>query len=132
MEDPAMTDVTGIMMNRSAPSMDAPLVMPKAQDQRDFAEIFGRRTSRQYATDDPARARDAAENFVSIALVQPVFKQMREANHAPPPFGPNKAEQQFQSLVDAQVARKMVRSSHWPLVDRVARDLLKHTNTTAS
>ncbi len=99
--------------------------VPNAQNQLEFTEVLGRQTGRQLGITDEAKIRDTAENFVATALVQPIFKQMRSTNHAAAPFGPNKAEQQFQSLVDAQVSRHIVHKSHWPVVERVAQNMLK-------
>ncbi len=79
----------------------------------------------QLATDATQRAREAAQDFVAIAFVAPVLKQLRDSNNAAPPFAPGAAEKQFGSLMDEQVARQVVRASHFPLVDRVARDLLR-------
>ncbi|MBX3379295.1 MAG: hypothetical protein KF805_04320 [Phycisphaeraceae bacterium] len=118
-------DISGLQFQSGVNPLDAPSKMPKAQDQLDFAEVLGKKTGRQLGVPDEAKIRDAAESFVAVALVQPVFKQMRASNHAAAPFGPNKAEQQFQSLVDARVARHIVHKSNWPVVERVAQNMLK-------
>lgn len=68
-------------------------------------------------------AREAAEQFVAIALVQPVFKQLRESNQAAEPFKPNGAEKAFRGMLDEELAKRMVERSRWPLVDRIARQL---------
>lgn len=92
--------------------------------QRGFAGIMAR------ATREPASAEEqatrAAQDFVAIALVQPVLARMRAGNHAAPPFGPGPAEKQFAAIADAQVARQIVSKSHYPLVDQVARRLISH------
>lgn len=91
--------------------------------QLDFASVLGRAQARpDESVEDVARR--SAEQFVSMALVQPLLKQMRESNHAAPPFAPSQGEKQFQSLMDAEVAQRMVRAAHFPLVDRLARDML--------
>lgn len=96
-----------------------------SDDQKAFTQIMGREVDRLRGKPDPAKTREAAQNFVAIALVQPVFKQLRSTNNAAAPFAPTKAEQQFQSMIDAQLAQKMVKSGNWPLVDRLAQDMLK-------
>lgn len=118
-------DISGLHFQSALNPLDAPAKMPNAQNQLEFAEVLGKKTGRQLGAADEAQIRDAAESFVAVALVQPVFKQMRAANHAAPPFGPNKAEQQFQSLMDARVARHIVHKSNWPVVERVAQNMLK-------
>ncbi len=69
------------------------------------------------------KARDAAEQFVAIALVQPVFKQLRESNQAAEPFKPNGAEKAFRGMLDEELAKRMVQRTRWPLVERIARQL---------
>ncbi|MBY0114241.1 MAG: rod-binding protein [Phycisphaerales bacterium] len=103
-----------------------------SDDQKAFTQIMGREVERMRGKPDPAKTREAAENFVAIALVQPIFKQLRSTNNAVAPFAPTKAEQQFQSMIDAQLAQKMVKSSNWPLVDRLAQDMLKKAMGTAA
>jgi Rod binding domain-containing protein len=70
------------------------------------------------------QARAAAEEFVSVALVQPLLMQLRASNSAAPPFAPTQGEKQFQSLLDAELARQITRSSRFAIVDRLATDLL--------
>ncbi len=100
----------------------------EVQRQRDFASVLARgngRGSDPNATPEEA-ARESAQQFVALTLVQPLLKQLRETNNAAPPFAPSEGEKQFQSLLDAQVAQQVVRKTNFPLVDRVARDLLLH------
>lgn len=103
-----------------------------SDDQRAFTQIMGRELERTRGKPDAAKTRAAAENFVAIALVQPIFKQLRSTNNTAAPFAPTKAEQQFQSMIDSQLAQKMVKSSNWPLVDRLAQDMLKKAMGTAA
>lgn len=76
---------------------------------------------------DEQRARGAAEEFVAMALVQPVLKQLRESNNTPPPFGPTDGEKKFGAVLDTEVAKRIVRASGFPLVDRVASSLLERS-----
>lgn len=94
------------------------------EDQASFSKVLSRENHRVQVTPE-AKARDAAEQFVSLALLQPIFKQMREAQTAPPPFGASNAEKQFRALMDAEIAQRMVKRANWALVDRVAEGLLK-------
>ncbi|MBX3385927.1 MAG: hypothetical protein KF768_05100 [Phycisphaeraceae bacterium] len=96
---------------------------------RVFADLLGRSTRPVHdGRTDESRAREAAEQFVAITFVQPLLKQLRETNSASPPFAPSQAERQFQSLADQATADRIVRSSRWPLVDRIAADLIKRSN----
>lgn len=72
-----------------------------------------------------SRAREAAEQLVSIALVQPLLAQLRNGNHMAPPFAPSQGEKQFQGVLDAQVAQRITRASGFGLVDRLTEVLLK-------
>jgi Rod binding domain-containing protein len=90
-------------------------------NQSDFAQTLSRAASGPAAAKDPIEARKAAEDFVAIALVQPILKQLREGDRTPPPYGPGPGEKQFRQLADAQVARQVVRSSKWPLVDSMVK-----------
>ncbi|MFO0860486.1 MAG: rod-binding protein [Phycisphaerales bacterium] len=116
-------DISGLKFQPALNPLDALPRVPNAQNQLDFTEVLGKQTGRQIGKPDAEKIQNAAENFVAIALVQPVFKQMRAASQAEPPFGPSKAEKQFQSLMDAQVARKIVHNTHWPVVERVAQQM---------
>lgn len=90
-------------------------------EQHSFASILAR--DRRAPTPEAA-ARESAEQLVAISLVQPVLKQLRDSDRAAPPFAPTQAERQFRSLMDAELAQRLVRASNFPLVDRLARDLL--------
>lgn len=72
-------------------------------------------------------SREAAEEFVAQALVQPVLKQMRAMNQASPPFAPGPYEKTFAAMLDAEVAKHIVRARRFPVVDAVARQLLEHS-----
>jgi len=69
------------------------------------------------------RARKAAEDFVSIAFVQPILKEFRASNRAAAPFAPGPAERSFGALLDQVMAGEVVRASKFGLVDRLAGDL---------
>lgn len=73
-----------------------------------------------------AEARVAAEGLVSTTFIEPILKQIRESNTAPPPFGPSNAEKQFASLLDTTLADEIVHASNFPIVDRIASQLLKN------
>ncbi len=125
-------DISGIRAKPATSQYDARSGVPNAQNQLDFTEILGKRTASKTGKLDADKIRETAETFVAVALVQPVLKQLRSTNHAEAPFGPNKAEQQFQSLMDAQLARRMVHKSNWPLVDKVAQNMLKKAGLAPS
>lgn len=105
-------DTTALAPARSGPA--------SAQDE--FSSLIGRPGP---APADAARAaRKTAEQFVAIALIQPLLKQLRDSNTAAPPFAPSPGQRQFQSLHDAQIAGRIAAAGRFPLVDRLAQDLL--------
>lgn len=97
------------------------------QRQESFASVMSRadRRAGNQSRSAEQRSREAAEQFVSITFLQPVLKQLRSASMAQGPFAPSAAEKQFQSLYDAELAQRLTKASSWPLVDRIAADLLK-------
>ena len=96
---------------------DSPAVL---QRQRDFAAVIARD---QGAHAHAAPARQAAEDFVAMAFVQPLLAQLRETNDAAEPFAPGPAERQFGEIMDQVLSRQIVRASNFPLVDRIEQDL---------
>lgn len=101
-----------------------------ATRQNDFASVLSRANAPVGRTPEES-ARDAAEQFVSITLVQPLLANLRKSNGAAPPFAPSQGERQFQSLMDAHVAHQVVKAAHFPLVDRLARQLLSDAGVGA-
>lgn len=79
------------------------------------------------ADERKAQARQAAEDFVAVAFVQPIFKNLRNSHlgpELPPPLGPGPGEKQFRSLADSQVARQLVKATKWPVVENLTDRLL--------
>jgi Rod binding domain-containing protein len=105
------------------PRLERPSDLQKAQ--QSFLNVLGKQLPDQAPQTPSERARDVAEQYVSIALVQPLLKQLRETSNAASPFAPTQAEKQFRALGDADLAQRIVRAKQFPLVDRLARDLLK-------
>ena len=95
-----------------------------AARQESFASVLAR--SDPGAERDPrAAARGAAEQIVSVTLVQPLLAQLRSSSMAAAPFAPSRGERQFQSLMDAHTAQDLVRAANFPLVDALAERLLR-------
>ena len=99
----------------------------------DFASILAvEQRLRPGAEGGEDGARQTAERFVAVTLIQPALKHLRENNQAAPPFGPAPGEKEFGALLDAQLALEISRAAQFPLVDRVARDLLQRPSQTES
>lgn len=108
------------------PSAGTALSSAVRTNQSSFAEVLGREGTPDARGESPAaRARSTAEQLVAVALVQPLLARMRESGQAAPPFAPTAAEKQFMALQDAGVALQMVHASRFPLVERLARDMLE-------
>lgn len=112
------------------PDPDALPAMPGAgglaDRQRSFAGVLSRAASHPGPPASPeAQARESAEQFVAITFLQPLLQQLRAGNHAAAPFAPSQGEKQMQSLMDAETATRLAKAQRWPLVDRIAKDLLR-------
>lgn len=68
---------------------------------------------------DRGKVRKAAEEFVSMALVEPILAKVRSMNMAAEPFAPGEVEKAFGPLLDAEWSKGIVQASGWGLVDRV-------------
>ena len=129
-----MTLGPGTALSALQPGMVEPVaalaaIAPQAERQREFAAILSRRIDRPGAAagSPEQQASEAARQLVSMTLVQPLLKQLRETSQAAPPFAPTSAERQFRAMADAQLAQDIVKASHFPLVDVLARQMLaKH------
>jgi Rod binding domain-containing protein len=89
----------------------------------EFASVLGRIDAESMSAEE--RAAQGARDLVSVALVQPALKSFRQSNGAAGPFAPNQAERTFRGMMDASFAQRLVQGGRWPLVDRVARSLLR-------
>ena len=118
MSTPFLNNVTP--SGRQAPAARAGRTAAAAES---FRSVLGRTDPNSMTPEQ--RAREGAEQLVGVALVQPVFKQLREANEAAEPFAPGKSERTFRGMMDAQLSQRLVHSGHWGLVDRVAQMLLR-------
>lgn len=78
------------------------------------------------------QAREAAQEFVSLSLVQPVLAQLRKTNQAWGPFKPGAHEKQFGPLIDGQIAMRLTKAQNFPLVDAIARNLLEASQRLAA
>lgn len=100
----------------------------------DFEQVLGRSVSRGVGAEASAedKARRAAEKLVAVALIQPVLKQLRETNQATGPFAPTQGEKQFQSLADTQTAERIAAAANFPLVDRIAQQVLSKVSAAGA
>jgi hypothetical protein len=69
-------------------------------------------------------ARQQAGELVALSLVQPILGEMRETNNAWGPFKPGAWEKRLGPILDAEVAKDVVNSSSWGLIDQLASNFL--------
>jgi len=93
----------------------------QALDPRGFERILAGATE---GLDEVGKARAAAVDLVSIALVQPTLKLLRESSMAAAPFAPGDAEKTFGSFLDAEYATKIAHASNSGLVDALTERML--------
>jgi len=119
---------------------------PRTTQQNDFASLLsdsmaagGARPDKPLAQmtepEREAKARDTARDFVAVAFIEPILKQLRSSQigaELAPPLGPGPGEKQFRALADSQVARQLVRAGNWPLVDRIAKSLRRKPGNPTS
>lgn len=98
---------------------------PLTERQRSFAGVLSRAGGAGKPETPESRAREGAEQFVAISFLQPLLKQLRETNRAAAPFAPSSGEKQMQGLMDAELSSRLAKAQRWPLVDRIAQDLLR-------
>lgn len=72
-------------------------------------------------------AREAAQQLVSIALVQPVLAQMRRDPFRTDMFHGGFAEDAFGARLDSILAERITQRSNLPLVDAIERTLGRHS-----
>lgn len=116
---------------RSGPLNDSTIFAQGLDDSR--KEAFDSALRRALGGDQQAKQspRQVAEEFIAIALVQPVLEQLRETNQAAEPFAPSDVEKRFGPMFDAEIAHRMVKSSNWGLVDSVATRLERNAAARA-
>ncbi len=113
------------------PSSAHDAAVPLAADQASFSQVLAQAT-RLPSKAGAEEARDAAQRFVASTLINPILTQLRESSEAAPPFAPSTAEKQFRALMDAELAQRITRAAHFPLVDRLAHDLLTRSGMNAA
>jgi Rod binding domain-containing protein len=128
-------NTTNAIMNASASRLaeigDPSVARQRSlEDQASFASVLSRAQAGpgKNSQTPEQKAREAAEQLVATALVQPVLKQLRETNNAAEPFKPNSAERSFGQMMDTALSQRIVGSKSWALVDRVAATLMKRSS----
>lgn len=122
---PTHPTAPGLSM-RSAASRHQGVISTTPDSQAEFAAVLGRQTSGHTALSSAHEAaRTAAEEFVAVALVQPILAQARESSGAAPPFDQSSSIKQLGALQDAALAQRVTKAAHFPLVDRLAQDLTR-------
>lgn len=98
----------------------------------DFGRVLASMKDRQASASPQEAARRSAEEFVASSLIVPVLKALREQNSAAAPFAPGDSERLFGPLLDEEIAVRIARAKRFPLVDRLAQDLLRDHSAAGS
>lgn len=102
---------------------------PLVERQQTFEAALGQARDLRASAASP---REAAEQLVAVAFVQPLLKMVRDANRSAPPFAPTPGEKMFGQISDTALSQRLVRASRFPLVDRLERDLQGRTALAAT
>jgi Rod binding domain-containing protein len=102
---------------------------PLVERQQTFEAALGQARDLRASAASP---REAAEQLVAVAFVQPLLKMVRDANRSAPPFAPTPGEKMFGQISDVALSQGLVRASRFPLVDRLERDLQGRTTSAAT
>ncbi len=128
------SSISSLLSSAKAGRPGTPTNFTAGDAQQDFASIMARQNTGPAARlqEPDAQARAAAEEFVAISMVQPILAEARESTMAAGPFEPSSAERQFRAMQDATLAQRLTRAAHFPLVERLARDLQKSVPSASS
>lgn len=87
-----------------------------------LAEVFAGRLREAGGGD---KAREAAEKLVASALVAPLLGELRDQPLDTKLFHGGFAEDAFRGQMDTLLADEIVKSSRFPIVDRIYRDITR-------
>jgi Rod binding domain-containing protein len=132
---PSPTPIPGLVQPPMMGPADSPFGgVPSAdalQSRQDsFREVLGRAMGTGPA-DTLERARGAARQFIADTFILPILKQLRQSDRTPAPFGATQGEKQFRALMDTELAQRIAQAQRFPLVEQVARNLLKRAGKQA-
>ena len=74
-----------------------------------------------------AKAREAAEQFIGMAFIQPMLAELRSGTFAAEPFAATAAEERFGPMMDAILSDRIMSATNFPLTDRIADQLLRRS-----
>jgi len=120
----------GAIQLSPARAPDAPGIATPRRE-KEFERLLTRAESSHGPGPGASEAREAAEDFVALAFIEPILELVRESSQAAPPFAPTSGEKQFRAMLDADLAREITRAARFPLVERLARQLRGHGSTEA-
>ncbi len=106
------------------------MASPNEAPAETFAQVISRLGTSEPKSEGALakKAREAAEEFVAISMVQPILAQLREQPLVDPedmgPLAPGRGEKMMRPLLDAQAAKGIVQAANWPMVERLAQQLL--------
>lgn len=73
-----------------------------------------------------SEAREKAGELVALSFIKPILGELRESSMGWGPFQPGTWEKRLGPVLDAEVAKDIVSSSNWPLIDDLASRFVGH------
>jgi len=104
-------------------SLVTPPATPARRDGNAVVESFEQQLRSASPSAAQEQARQAAEQLVSIAFIEPALKMMRENTLAAGPFAPGDTERRFAPMLDQMFSERVTTGSNFPLVDRLEKQL---------
>jgi flagellar protein FlgJ len=99
-------------------------MMSLAATATDYAKLATTRAPSPAATADPAKAREAAENFEAFYLSQ-TFEQMFQDVEPDSMFGGGQGEKVFRSLLFQEYGKQTAKSGGIGIADMVQKEILR-------
>ncbi|MEL6328903.1 MAG: hypothetical protein AAFR38_04520 [Planctomycetota bacterium] len=131
-----MSGIAGVLGSTAPLAAPGRLTAASSNATETFESVLGRSSEAIGAESSLAErervARQAAEQLVAVALVQPMLEMARAGYDPAPPFHQTAADKQFGAITDATTALDIVRSADWAVVDRLAQDVLRSASEAAA
>jgi len=111
--------------------MDRFTASPNSADPSGFAaQLYASDAATDRQLPDQDTPRQAAQQLVAIALVQPLLAQARLDTFQTPMFHGGQAEKMFGAQLDSLIAQQITSRTGLPIVDSVYRHITRQPNPT--
>ena len=118
-------DIAALDMTKQMPSLASLGTTDVSANLKSFAAKLRDKSSAPDPSGKDA-AREAAEKLVATTLVVPLLAELREQPLDAKLFDGGFAEDAFRQQLDTALADEIVKSTQFPIVDRIYRDITRH------